>query len=103
MGMLNWIYQWYHPGGELNERQVADEFADLVVSGLACDPRTHTPGHRAKVGALPDSFTNRPKTAPRRSRAAPSSAKAAPAAKTGTAKTTPAKAATAKPRVAKTS
>jgi AcrR family transcriptional regulator len=77
MGMLNWIYQWYHPGGGLNEQEVADEFADLVVNGLACDPKTHTPGHRSKVGALPASFTSRPKaTAPRRAKASPRAAKA---------------------------
>jgi AcrR family transcriptional regulator len=101
MGMLNWIYQWYHPGGGLNERELADEFADLVVNGLACDPKTHTPGHRSKVGALPDSFTNRPKAAARRTKAPASPTEASPAAKTGIAKTTPAKAASVKPRAAK--
>jgi AcrR family transcriptional regulator len=53
MGSLNWIYQWYKPDGKLSAATIADEFADLVVAGLACTPATHTPGHRATIGALP--------------------------------------------------
>jgi TetR/AcrR family transcriptional regulator, cholesterol catabolism regulator len=60
MGMLNWIYQWDRPTDGLKEQAVADEFADLVVNGLACDRKTHTPGHRSKTGALPASSVARP-------------------------------------------
>jgi TetR/AcrR family transcriptional regulator, cholesterol catabolism regulator len=52
MGALNWIYQWYHKEGKLSARAIADEFADLVVNGLACTPNTHRPGHRSEVGAI---------------------------------------------------
>jgi AcrR family transcriptional regulator len=52
MGSLNWIYQWYKPDGNLSAGAIADEFADLIVNGLACTPETHSPGHRSKVGAL---------------------------------------------------
>lgn len=51
MGMTNWIYQWYKPGAGRNAREIATEFADLVVNGLACTPGTHRPGHRSQVGA----------------------------------------------------
>jgi TetR/AcrR family transcriptional regulator, cholesterol catabolism regulator len=54
MGSLNWIYQWYKPDGKLSAHAIGDEFADLVVSGLACTPETHRPGHRSEVGALRD-------------------------------------------------
>jgi AcrR family transcriptional regulator len=53
MGTLNWIYQWYKPDGKLSAVAIADEFADLIVNGLACTPKTHRPGHRSAVGALP--------------------------------------------------
>jgi AcrR family transcriptional regulator len=52
MGALNWIYQWYKPDGKLSASSIADEFADLVVNGLACTPETHRPGHRSEVGPL---------------------------------------------------
>ena len=54
MGMLNWIYQWYVPGGSRSADQIADEMANLVVAGLACTPETHTPGHRSNLGVLPE-------------------------------------------------
>jgi hypothetical protein len=53
MGSLNWIYQWYKPGGRLSASAVAEEFADLIVTGIACTPATHKPGHRSSVGAAP--------------------------------------------------
>ena len=49
MGMLNWIYQWYTPDGRRSAREIADEFADLVVAGVACTPAQHTPGHRGRL------------------------------------------------------
>jgi TetR/AcrR family transcriptional regulator, cholesterol catabolism regulator len=40
MGAMNWLYQWYRPGGRQSVRQIAGEFADLIVAGLASAPRT---------------------------------------------------------------
>jgi AcrR family transcriptional regulator len=59
MGMLNWIYQWYVPSGSRTAEEIADEFATLVVAGLACTPETHKPGHRGRIGALPPEFETR--------------------------------------------
>jgi AcrR family transcriptional regulator len=53
LGMLNWIYQWYQPGGELSAPVIANAYADFVVAGLACDRATHTPGHRRQFAPLP--------------------------------------------------
>jgi TetR/AcrR family transcriptional regulator, cholesterol catabolism regulator len=52
MGMVNSIYQWYTPAGPHPATKIANEFADLVLSGIACTPREHEPGHRSRVGAL---------------------------------------------------
>jgi AcrR family transcriptional regulator len=56
MGMVNWIYQWYRPGGPRTIAELAEGFADFVVAGLACDPATHTPGHRTALHALSPDF-----------------------------------------------
>ena len=53
LGMLNWIYQWYRPGGELDAVEIANAYGDFVAAGLACDPATHTPGHRRALAPLP--------------------------------------------------
>jgi hypothetical protein len=53
MGMLNWIYQWYVPGGSRSVAQIAEEMSNVVVSGLACTPETHLVGHRSRLGSLP--------------------------------------------------
>lgn len=37
--MLNWAYVWYSPEGELSAEQLADQYVDLLVSGLR--PRQH--------------------------------------------------------------
>ncbi len=34
IGMCNWLSQWYHRGGRLTPKQIADRFADLVLTGL---------------------------------------------------------------------
>lgn len=34
LGMCNWLSQWYKPDGELNHRQIADIFANLLENGL---------------------------------------------------------------------
>jgi TetR/AcrR family transcriptional regulator, cholesterol catabolism regulator len=38
MGAMNWMYQWYRPGGRKSVRQIADSFAEMVVHGLAAAP-----------------------------------------------------------------
>lgn len=32
--MLNWVYQWYSPDGDLSADELASQFADLLVDGL---------------------------------------------------------------------
>lgn len=53
LGMLNWIYQWYRPGAGMSALEIAGHYGDFVVHGLACDPATHTPGHRRTFAPLP--------------------------------------------------
>jgi AcrR family transcriptional regulator len=53
LGLVNWIYHWYDPRGDLRPAQLADAYADFIVAGLQCDPATHHPGHRTAIGALP--------------------------------------------------
>ena len=53
LGMMNWIYHWYSPGGELSAAVIANAYADFVVAGLACDRVTHKPGHRRGFALLP--------------------------------------------------
>jgi len=53
LGMMNWIYQWYRPGGELSATDIANAYGDFVVAGLACTRATHTPGHRRQLAPLP--------------------------------------------------
>ncbi|MBI2492078.1 MAG: TetR family transcriptional regulator [Candidatus Rokubacteria bacterium] len=35
LGMCNWLYKWYHPGGQLAPEQIADLFVDLLEQGYA--------------------------------------------------------------------
>jgi AcrR family transcriptional regulator len=56
MGMLNWIYQWYRPGGPRSIAELAEGFSDFVLAGLACTPDTHSPGHRSALHPLPAEF-----------------------------------------------
>jgi TetR/AcrR family transcriptional regulator, cholesterol catabolism regulator len=53
LGMVNWMYQWYRPGGGRTARTIAQNYADIVTSGLECSPATHVPGHRHRAGAVP--------------------------------------------------
>src|SRR5262245_35261633 len=41
LGMINWIYQWYRPGGRLDENDLADAIADMFLGGVL-KPRTET-------------------------------------------------------------
>lgn len=34
LSAVNWAYTWYRPGGPLTPRDVADSFADMLLSGL---------------------------------------------------------------------
>jgi TetR/AcrR family transcriptional regulator, cholesterol catabolism regulator len=52
LGMLNWIYHWYRPGGSQSASEIAEAYADFVVAGLTCDPATHTTGHRRQLAPL---------------------------------------------------
>ncbi len=38
LGMINWIYQWYRPGGRLDEETLADALTDLYLGGLLGRP-----------------------------------------------------------------
>ncbi len=58
LGMMNWIYQWYRPGGGLSAVEIANAYGDFVVAGLACDPETHVPGHRRAFAPLPASLAS---------------------------------------------
>jgi AcrR family transcriptional regulator len=35
LGSTNWVYRWFQPDGELTARQIGEQFADLIVRGLA--------------------------------------------------------------------
>lgn len=39
LGMINWIYQWYRPGGRIDEHALADALADMFLWGIL-KPRT---------------------------------------------------------------
>jgi len=34
LGMINWIYQWYKPEGELQAQNLVPQFTDLVFGGM---------------------------------------------------------------------
>jgi hypothetical protein len=53
-GMMNWIYQWYRPGGRLGAEALADQLADLALGGLACGSHEHRPGHKRRLGQALD-------------------------------------------------
>jgi len=53
LGMMNWIYQWYRPGGGQSAPAIANAYADFVVAGLACTRATHRSGHRRSFAPLP--------------------------------------------------
>jgi AcrR family transcriptional regulator len=38
LGMINWIYQWYRPGGRLDENALADALGDVLLGGILARP-----------------------------------------------------------------
>ena len=34
LGMCNWMCQWYRPNGRLGPLEIAERFADMVLTGL---------------------------------------------------------------------
>jgi TetR/AcrR family transcriptional regulator, cholesterol catabolism regulator len=34
LGMINWIYQWYKPEGELQAQNLIPQFTDLILGGI---------------------------------------------------------------------
>jgi len=36
-GMMNWIYTWYHPKGEIPPAKLADQFASIFLNGIATE------------------------------------------------------------------
>jgi AcrR family transcriptional regulator len=39
LGMCNWSYQWFRPGGEHSSAQIADFFANLAINGMLAPAR----------------------------------------------------------------
>ncbi len=37
LGMMNWLYQWYRADGTNEPTDIAREFANLVLAGVACE------------------------------------------------------------------
>ncbi|AXG99358.1 TetR/AcrR family transcriptional regulator [Deinococcus wulumuqiensis] len=37
LSSVNWTYTWYRPGGSLSPRDVAEQFADMLLRGLRAD------------------------------------------------------------------
>jgi AcrR family transcriptional regulator len=38
LGMVNWMFRWYKPGGRLTAAKVADQFAEVLERGLVTTP-----------------------------------------------------------------
>jgi hypothetical protein len=34
LGMINWIYQWYKPEGDLQAQNLIPQFTDLIFGGI---------------------------------------------------------------------
>lgn len=51
LGMCNWSYQWFRPGGEHSSRQISDFFANLVINGmLTHNPTAATTAYSSSAG-----------------------------------------------------
>jgi AcrR family transcriptional regulator len=53
LGMTSAICRSDRSRQAIHLAQLAHSVADFVVSGLACDPRTHSPGHRGTEAPVP--------------------------------------------------
>lgn len=38
LGMGNWLYRWYRPGGRFTPAEIAGQYADMVLDGLLIKP-----------------------------------------------------------------
>lgn len=43
VGMVNWLYTWYHPDGPISPEQLADHFAVLFLHGILAPVPSATP------------------------------------------------------------
>jgi AcrR family transcriptional regulator len=43
LGMTNWVYKWYHEGGDVSPSDLGDLFANFVFFGLVGDKSSTTP------------------------------------------------------------
>ncbi|MCL6452544.1 MAG: TetR/AcrR family transcriptional regulator [Alicyclobacillus sp.] len=44
LSVANWSYQWLHPGGVLSAEQLADQLAEVLLSGLLVPPADRADG-----------------------------------------------------------
>jgi hypothetical protein len=40
--MMNWIYNWYHPGGKLSVAQLVDNITRLFLAGFVASDHSIT-------------------------------------------------------------
>ncbi|MGH3627141.1 MAG: TetR/AcrR family transcriptional regulator [Sciscionella sp.] len=59
LGSINWVYRWFRPGGEFTPRQIGEQFADMIMRGLASE------------SAWPDAVPRSGPTAARRPQSGP--------------------------------
>jgi TetR/AcrR family transcriptional regulator, cholesterol catabolism regulator len=38
LGMVNWMHQWYRPGGRFSAAEIGEQFASAIVDGVAAAP-----------------------------------------------------------------
>jgi AcrR family transcriptional regulator len=50
LGMVNWTYQWYRPGGRLSEEDLAEAMTDFYLLGLLQPDRGEPRGRPASPG-----------------------------------------------------
>ncbi|GGK28994.1 TetR family transcriptional regulator [Deinococcus malanensis] len=43
LSAVNWAYTWYRPGGQMTPRDVADQYADMLLGGLQAPQRGENP------------------------------------------------------------
>lgn len=44
LGMCNWLYEWYSPGGALQPREIAQMYSELVLRGLVQEQKASKRG-----------------------------------------------------------